>query len=117
GGKAEAQQRAARERQERLQQALARLPELEAKKKANEMGQARCSSTDPEATVREMADGGFRPAYNFQYTTDTAGQAVVGVEVITAGSDAGQPRPVRLKTLIHEPGEAVRFFSPLPSGE
>jgi len=81
--------RAARERQQRLEQALARLPELQAKKKADEKDKARCSSTDPEATVMKMADGGYRPAYNFQYTADTQGQAVVAVEVLTTGSDQG----------------------------
>src|SRR5579884_1846907 len=60
-----ARERAARERDGRLRQALARLPELEAKKKADERTKARCSSTDPEATVMKMGDGGFRPAYNF----------------------------------------------------
>src|SRR5262249_30094182 len=69
-----AQERAACERDERLQQALARLPELEAKKKADERTQARCSSTDPEATVMKMGDGGFRPAYNVQYATATDSQ-------------------------------------------
>src|SRR5512147_43782 len=41
-----AQQRAARERAERVQAALGRLPELEAKKKAGERDKARCSTTD-----------------------------------------------------------------------
>jgi hypothetical protein len=90
---AKARERAARERQERLAQALQRLPELEAKKKAADKDQARCSSTDPEAAVMKMADGGFRPASNFQYTTTPIGQAIVAVEVTTAGSDAGQLRP------------------------
>ena len=56
---AAAQQRAARERAERLQQVLARLPELQAKKKADDKDQARASGTDPQATVMKMADGGF----------------------------------------------------------
>src|SRR5207249_1568335 len=43
-----AQERAAREREERLRKALERLPELEAKKNADEKTKARCSSTDPE---------------------------------------------------------------------
>ena len=90
---AKARERTARARQERLQQALQRLPEMEAKKKADQRDQARCSSTDPEATVMKMADGGFRPAYNFQYTTTPIGQAIVAVEVTTTGSDAGQLRP------------------------
>jgi transposase len=90
----QAQARAGREREERLRQALARLPELEAKKKADEKGKARCSSTDPEATVMKMADGGFRPAYNFQFATATGSQVIVGVEVTTSGSDQGQLAPM-----------------------
>lgn len=90
----QAQERAARERDERLRQALARLPELEARKKADDKGQARCSSTDPEATVMKMGDGGFRPAYNFQFATATGSQVIVGVEVTTSGSDQGQLAPM-----------------------
>lgn len=89
-----ARERAARERAARIKQALDRLPELEAKKKAGEESQARCSTTDPEATVMKMADGGFRPAYNVQFATDVDSQVIVGVEVITAGSDAGQMAPM-----------------------
>src|SRR5262249_37578302 len=61
---AAARRRAAAERAARLRQALARLPELEAKKKPGERDQARASGTDPEAPVMKMADGGYRPAYN-----------------------------------------------------
>ena len=89
-----AQQRAARERAGRIKAALERLPELEAKKEAGSKDQARCSTTDPEATVMKMGDGGFRPAYNVQFATDTASQVIVGVDVITAGSDAGQMEPM-----------------------
>src|SRR5512142_659802 len=89
-----AQQRAARERAERVQAALGRLPELEAKKRPEEKDQARCSTTDAEATVMKMPDGGFRPAYNFQFATATASQVIVGVGVETSGSDAGQMEPM-----------------------
>jgi transposase len=91
---AAARRRAAREREERLRQALARLPELEAKKKAGEVDKARASSTDPTATVMKMADGGFRPAYNFQFSTACGSQVIVGVEVTTVGSDLGQLAPM-----------------------
>jgi transposase len=91
---AAAQQRAARERAARLQQALARLPELEAKKKADEKDKARASGTDPEATVMKMADGGFRPAYNVQYSSDCPSGVIVGVDVTTCGSDLGQLAPM-----------------------
>jgi transposase len=92
---AAAQERAARERAERLKQALARLPELEAKKKADEKDKARASTTDPEATVMKMADGGFRPAYNVQFSSDCPSGVIVGVEVLTAGSDMGQIGPMQ----------------------
>lgn len=89
-----ASERAARERAERIKAALGRLPELEARKKADEVEKARCSTTDPEATVMKMADGGFRPAYNVQFATTVGGQAIVGVDVIASGSDAGQMAPM-----------------------
>jgi hypothetical protein len=56
--------------------------------------EARASSTDADATVMKMGDGGFRPAYNFQYGTDTESQVIVGVDVVTAGSDQGQMAPM-----------------------
>jgi transposase len=90
----QAQQRAAREREERIRQALGRMPELEAKKKADEKDKARASTTDPQATVMKMADGGFRPAYNIQFSTDTVAQIIVGVDVCTSGSDLGQLAPM-----------------------
>ena len=91
---AKARERAAVQRQQRLQQALARLPEMEAKKKAGEKDKARVSSTDPEAAVMKMADGGFRPAYNIQFSTTCADPVIVGVQVLTAGSDLGQIAPM-----------------------
>jgi len=90
----QAQMRAAQERAERVQRALHRLPEMEAKKKLAEKEQARASTTDPDATVMKMADGGFRPAYNVQYATDTKSKVIVGVDVVTSGSDAGQMPPM-----------------------
>jgi transposase len=91
---AAARERAAREREERLRKALERLPELEAKKKADEKEKARASTTDAEATVMKMPDGGYRPAYNVQFAATTDSQVVVGVEVVTTGSDMGQLTPM-----------------------
>jgi transposase len=91
---AAARERAARQRQERIEAALERLPELEAKKKPGEKHKARASTTDPEATVMKMADSGFRPAYNLQYSVDTATQVITGMEVITEGNDQGQLPPM-----------------------
>jgi transposase len=89
-----ARERATRERAERIQGAWDRLPELEAKKKPEDRAKARCSTTDPDATVMKMADGGFRPAYNIQFSTATDSQIIVGVDVVTTGSDAGQMAPM-----------------------
>lgn len=94
GRQAKARARAARERQQRIRKALERLPELEAKKKAADQAKARASTTDPEATVMKMGDGGFRPAYNVQFSTDTGSQIIVGVEVTCEGTDAGQLPPM-----------------------
>jgi len=95
-----ARERAAREREERIRKALERMPEMEAKKKADAQEKARVSTTDAEATVMKMADGGFRPAYNVQFSTDTNAQVIVGVEVATCGSDQGQMAP--MVEQIHE---------------
>jgi transposase len=89
-----ARERAARERAQRVQDALNRLPELEAKKPAKEKDKARCSTTDAEATVMKMANGGFNPAYNVQFATDTKTQVIVGVDVLSVGSDQGQMGPM-----------------------
>jgi transposase len=97
---AAARERAARERRGRLEQALGRLPELEAKKKSGEKDKARASDTDPQATVMKMADGGFRPAYNVEYAAGVGSLVIAAVEVTTSGSDAGQITP--LLDQIHE---------------
>ena len=89
-----ARERAARERQARVAQALAHLPTLEAKKKPDERSKARASTTDPEARIMKMADGGYRPAYNLQFATDTASQVIVGVDASNAGTDHGQLAPM-----------------------
>jgi transposase len=86
--------RHAEERVERVEQALERMPEREAKIKPGEKKEARVSTTDPQATVMKMADGGFRPAYNVEYGTTCDGQVVVGVDVVTVGSDQGQMPPM-----------------------
>jgi hypothetical protein len=56
--------------------------------------EARVSTTDPEARVMKMGDGGFRPAYNVQFATTTADRVIVGVEVCNEGTDAGQMVPM-----------------------
>ena len=95
-----ARERAARERLERVEQALTQLPQVQVvkerqrrkagKKRAAQVTEARVSTTDPEARVMKMPDGGFRPAYNVQVATDVGSQVIVGVEVINRGTDQGE---------------------------
>jgi transposase len=89
-----ARQRAAENRQRRVAEALEQMAEVEAKKKPAERETARVSTTDPEARVMKMADGGFRPAYNTQFAVDTETQIVVGVDLDNQGTDQGQLVPM-----------------------
>ena len=89
-----AQERAAAERVARLEAALAELPAAQAAKPAAEQADARVSTTDPTARVMKMADGGYRPAYNFEFATDTAQRVIVGVDVTNAGSDKAELAPM-----------------------
>lgn len=112
-----AQQRAAREREQRLEQALARLPQLEARQEAlskkssakqrKEHREPRVSTTDPQVSVMRMSDGGYRPAVNVQLACDPHSRAIVGVDVSNHGVDAGQSAPMR-QQIERRTGEPVR---------
>ena len=95
--------RAAREHEHRVATALGKLAEIEAererraktnKKQVAKQNEPRVSTTDPQARVMKMPDGGFRPAYNCQIGTVAQGQIVVDVAVNTSGSDRGLLRPM-----------------------
>jgi transposase len=88
--------RAAREREERIRAALEQLPEVAAAKKRNgaKAEDARASTTDADARVMKMGDGGFRPAFNVQFATECEGQVIVGMDVVNAGSDMAQLAPM-----------------------
>ncbi len=98
-----ARRRAAAAREGRVRAALGKLDEIEAerarraktnKKQVSKQKEPRASTTDPEARVMKMADGGFRPAYNCQLATVAEGQIVVAAEVVAVGSDRGLIRPM-----------------------
>ena len=88
--------RAALEREQRIADALERLPEMAAAKRRNgdKPEDARASTTDADASNMKMGDGGFRPAYNVQFATDCASQVIVGMDAVTAGSDMAQLAPM-----------------------
>ena len=54
----------------------------------------RVSTTDHEARVMKMADGGLRPAFNAQLAVDTATLIITGVDLINSGSDMNQMLPM-----------------------
>ena len=97
-----AKERAAGERVARVEAALQTLSAVEAQRKQREQTtgktkekrkKPRASTTDPQARVMKMADGGFRPAWNVQVVSAAGEQFVVDVEPSTNGSDRGQLRP------------------------
>jgi transposase len=97
------QERAAREREARVAAALEKMAEIEAqrerrkrtnKKEVAEQKEPRVSTTDPDARVMKMADGGFRPAYNCQIATAAGGEIVLVTDARTVGSDRGLIRPM-----------------------
>jgi len=86
-----ARERAAREKQQRLELAQKELEKLRATKTSPEAQQeVRVSETDPEARNMKQADGGFAPSYNVQISTDATHGMIVGVDVSQSPTDYGQ---------------------------
>lgn len=116
-----AQDRAAREREARVAAALEQLAAIEAyrarrgrenrnnKKKGSKRSEPRASTTDPQARVMKMADGGFRPAYNCQVASVAEGQIAIAVDAISVGSDRGLMRPMQERLAGHY-GRAKRYL-------
>jgi hypothetical protein len=118
--RAAARKRGAEQRIARLEAAIAQIPDAAAVKQRSgaKDATARASTTDPDARVMKMGDGGFRPAYNVQFaTTADAARVIVGVEVTNRGSDAGQSTPMieqieqrtgtrPAKMLLDDPGKS-----------
>jgi hypothetical protein len=106
-----ARERAARERATAVARAMKELPKMQGphertqkkrERQARRAGKSvpdtkkepRVSTTDPEARVMKMADGGFRPAYNVQFATDVATRLIVGHDVVNDGTDRAQMKPM-----------------------
>ena len=64
------------------------------KRNGNKAEDARASTTDAQARVMKMGDGGFRPALNVQFATTCEDQVIVGMDVVNAGSDMAQLAPM-----------------------
>lgn len=92
-----ARSRGAADRARRIKEALAELPKI-AKRKEKNNGKKktapRSSTTDHEARVMKMADGGFRPALNVHMVSDTETKVIAAVEVNNDGTDQRMAVPL-----------------------
>ena len=90
----QAQARARREQQERLESALEELQKLQARKSGEKAkSEARVSSSDPHARVMKQSDGGLALSYNAQISTDAQHGLIVGVAVTQEANDSAQLLP------------------------
>ena len=92
-----AREAAARDFQRRVEEAISTVTELQTTRRPSEKP-ARASTTDSEARVMKMADGGFRPAYNVRMATAGSPlggpRTIIGVQVTNVGSDMGSISPM-----------------------
>ena len=77
-----------------LEARRARREKTHNKKDTQKQKEPRASTTDAEARVMKMADGGYRPAYNGQFASDPQTQVIVAVDLDTSGSDGGLMGPM-----------------------
>jgi len=82
-----AQERAVRERQQRLEQALEEVQKVRQAKRPQDKEQARTSESDPQARIMKQSDGGYAPSYNVQLSTEASHRVIVGADVSQSGSD------------------------------
>jgi len=86
-----ARQRAARERQQRVEQALEQLEQIrQTKSSEKEKQEARASLSDAQARNMKQSGGGYAPGYNVQISTEASHKIIVGVGVSQQGNDYGE---------------------------
>lgn len=93
GRAAKASERAARQRVERLESAQKEFEKIrtsESKEKKKKEEQVRVSEVEPEARIMKYKDGGYRPSYNAQISTDQLCTVIVGVGLSQAAGDADE---------------------------
>src|SRR6202790_941465 len=89
----QAQVRARREQQERLESALEELQKWQARKSGEKAKKETRLTSDPQARVMHQPDGGLAVSYNAQISTDAAHGLIVGVAVTQEPNDSGQLLP------------------------
>ena len=95
-----ARERAALERHERVDAALAAMVQIKqardaTPKDSRRSSEPRASTTDPDARVMKTRGGGKDAAYNVQFATDARSRAIVGVQVVQRGADNGLSEAMR----------------------
>jgi len=106
---AQARERAAREKQQRLEAALGQLQQLQAEARSKKQKPPRGSTTDPEARIMKQPDGGFAPSYNVQISSDAKADLIVGIGVSQAANDTAELPPAieRVKANLGEAPQQV----------
>ncbi len=96
--------RAAREKVERLEQALEEMQKVQAAEPGRKSrAERRVSESDPEARFMKQSGGGYAPSHNLQLSTDATHTLIVGVSVTQAANDEGQLSPA-LEEVKHNLG-------------
>jgi transposase len=92
---AAARERALREKQRRLEEAIGVLENMHTTRSraSGKKEKMRASSTDPDARVMKGAKGAYGPSYNVQISTDATAKIIVGVGVTQTPRDADQLEP------------------------
>ena len=98
-----ARERARREQQARLENAVQELEKLQERKQGEQAkSKARVSSSDPQARVMHHSDGGLTLSYNAQISADAVHGLIVGMAVTQDVNDGRQLLPAvdRLETRL-----------------
>lgn len=101
--KENARKRTAKDRLDRVNQALENLEKAREVKIENgkkyrqpptkeELEDVRASTTDPEVRKMKMGDGGFRLAYNVQFATGISSRVIYGVDVVNTLDSGTAPK-------------------------
>ena len=100
---------AARDRRERVEQALNEAEKLPIKKRGKSK-KPKASTTDPDARMMKHGHGGILPSFNLQMSVDSEAKMVIAVDVTNAVNDSEQlvPAMERLEqTFGRKPSQVI----------
>ncbi len=100
---------AARDRHERVEQALNEAEQLPIKKR-DKSKKPKASTTDPDARMMKHGHGGILPSFNLQMSVDSEAKMIIAVDVTNAVNDSEQlvPAMERLEqTFGRKPSQVI----------